>query len=111
MAKKDWEKKTERNLIYVAITRAKKTLNYIDEEQTKWLKSNGAFDTGKMKNNIETIKHKIDFNSEYGIKENNINLYNIGLKKATKLGEKVDTAQQDKSKKKKAGGRLMELLK
>lgn len=31
LAKKDWEIKTENNLIYVAITRAKKTLNYISE--------------------------------------------------------------------------------
>lgn len=31
-AKKEWEKKAEENLIYVAITRAKKTLNYISED-------------------------------------------------------------------------------
>jgi DNA helicase-2/ATP-dependent DNA helicase PcrA len=31
-AKKDWEKVAEDNLIYVAITRAKKTLNYISED-------------------------------------------------------------------------------
>ena len=31
-AKKDWEKIAEKNLIYVAITRAKKTLNYISED-------------------------------------------------------------------------------
>lgn len=31
-AKKEWEKTAEANLIYVAITRAKKTLNYISEE-------------------------------------------------------------------------------
>lgn len=32
LAKKDWEIKTEHNLIYVAMTRAKKTLNYIKED-------------------------------------------------------------------------------
>ena len=32
-AKKNWEVKTEMNLIYVAITRAKKSLNYIEEER------------------------------------------------------------------------------
>ena len=31
-AKKEWEKVAEENLIYVAITRAKKTLNYISED-------------------------------------------------------------------------------
>jgi superfamily I DNA/RNA helicase len=31
-AKKEWEKNSEENLIYVAITRAKKTLNYISED-------------------------------------------------------------------------------
>lgn len=31
-AKKEWEKIAEENLIYVAITRAKKTLNYISED-------------------------------------------------------------------------------
>lgn len=31
-AKKEWEKTAEANLIYVAITRAKKTLNYISED-------------------------------------------------------------------------------
>lgn len=31
-AKKEWEKNAEENLIYVAITRAKKTLNYISED-------------------------------------------------------------------------------
>jgi hypothetical protein len=31
-AKKEWEKTAEENLIYVAITRAKKTLNYISED-------------------------------------------------------------------------------
>lgn len=32
LAKKDWEKTSEQNLIYVAITRAKKTLNYVSEK-------------------------------------------------------------------------------
>jgi ATP-dependent exoDNAse (exonuclease V) beta subunit len=31
-AKKDWEKQAEENLIYVAFTRAKKTLNFISED-------------------------------------------------------------------------------
>lgn len=46
IAKKDWEIKSENNLIYVAITRAKKTLNFIDENE---------FTTDKTYNSNETF--------------------------------------------------------
>lgn len=35
LAKKDWEKKSEQNLIYVAYTRAKKKLGFISEEEVR----------------------------------------------------------------------------
>jgi ATP-dependent exoDNAse (exonuclease V) beta subunit len=37
-AKKDWEREAEENLIYVAVTRCKKTLNYIKEDE-QWKKA------------------------------------------------------------------------
>ena len=50
-AKKDWELKTERNLIYVAITRAKKRLSYIKEDKQKFYKNTvkGFLDNIKLK--------------------------------------------------------------
>ena len=45
---KEWEKKTERNLIYVAYTRAKKTLNFMKEDPHAY-RTSGYFDMKKMK--------------------------------------------------------------
>ena len=47
-ANKEWEKKTERNLIYVAYTRAKKTLNFMKEDPHAY-RTSGYFDMKKMK--------------------------------------------------------------
>ncbi len=110
IAKKEWERKTETNLIYVAITRAKKTLNYIDEEQTKWCKSNGAFDLTKMKDKLNDIKNKIKYNAENGIKESNIAQYGSTLRTLNKLGSQTPISTQNINKKKKAGLKLAALM-
>lgn len=55
-AKKDWEVKSERNLEYVAMTRAKKTLNYISEK----LFPTKIFETDNIIERLESIRKKIN---------------------------------------------------
>lgn len=110
LAKKEWEKTTERNLIYVAITRAKKTLNYIDEEKTKWCATNGAFDIVKMRTNIKKAKEKINYNIENNVTESYAITGNTTLRVAKKLGERTQMTSPNNGKKKKGGLGLLELL-
>lgn len=55
-AKKEWEIKSERNLEYVAMTRAKKTLNYISEK----LFPTKMFETDNIIERLESIRKKIN---------------------------------------------------
>lgn len=82
-AKKDWEIKTEKNLIYVAYTRAKKTLNFIEErKKTYGYGQNNVFDASNMKNNINAMKLRLKFNSKEEIHKK--------LEQPKKLGVKID---------------------
>ena len=57
LARKKWEIQAEENLLYVAITRAKKTLNFIKEEEKGFFKN---FVSAKsMVDEIEAIRAKI----------------------------------------------------
>ena len=70
LATKEWEIKAEENLMYVAITRAKKTLNYIKEEVKGFYKN--FANTVDMKENIEHIREKINYIStvrEFNVEE------------------------------------------
>lgn len=58
-AKKEWEIIAEEHLTYVAYTRAKKTLNFI-EENTKNYKIGATFNYEQMVKNIEKIKKKMN---------------------------------------------------
>lgn len=58
LAKKKWEFKTEDNLIYVAITRAKKTLNYISEKD--FPPTDGYLNIDIMLKTLDTIENKIN---------------------------------------------------
>lgn len=69
LATKDWEIKTENNLIYVAYTRTKKTLNFIKED--KYSRINGYFNLDRMKNEIYNVKNQIVANKEFGLTEDN----------------------------------------
>ena len=62
-AKKDWEIKSEKNLEYVAMTRAKKTLNYISEKEfpTK------IYETDIIIKDIEKIREKLNKNLNLNI--------------------------------------------
>lgn len=57
----DWEITMERNLAYVAITRASKTLNFIKEDE-KWFFCN--FKKEKLREGIDDIRAKINYYPE-----------------------------------------------
>lgn len=59
-AKKEWEIIAEEHLTYVAYTRAKKTLNFI-EENTRNYKIGASFNYEQMVKNIEKINKKLKF--------------------------------------------------
>ena len=59
LATKKWEIKAEENLMYVAITRAKSTLNYIKEEVKGFYKN---FTTSNnMEEDIEKIRTRMNY--------------------------------------------------
>ena len=62
LANKKWEIKAEENLMYVAITRAKKSLNYIKEEEKGFFKN--FTNTNDMRTQIELIKAKLNYISK-----------------------------------------------
>lgn len=57
LARKDWELKSEQNLIYVAYTRAKKSLNFIDEKEFAPSLTYSGIDT--MYNTLLSLKKRI----------------------------------------------------
>lgn len=95
-AKKDWELKTENNLIYVAITRAKKTLNYIKEDNNDKAK---IFSKSSIKTELDRIRKSINYISNIGIKEYKGGELNVGLKKLNVLGKRSKSSQPPKKKK------------
>lgn len=113
-AKKDWEIKTERNLIYVAYTRAKKTLNFIEEVDNPQGNSSysSIFDPKYMKMAIAAVKKQMKYNSKEEIHNK--------LEKVKKLGEaktknvaplKTNTlTKKDKKKKQKAVSKFKNML-
>lgn len=68
MAKSEWEKKSEQNLLYVATTRAKKSLNYM-EESGRWSIKQGYMDTGAMMIYLSGIADKLGYKFSRKIKE------------------------------------------
>ena len=103
-AKKDWEIKTEDNLIYVAYTRAKKTLNFIKENDFAY-RTNGCFDPNKTLKEINRLKLLLNYNKENGVTEKNFDI-NSGTTVVKKLGgdnkpqevKSVKIAKQNKNK-------------
>ena len=106
LAIKDWEIKTENNLIYVAYTRAKKTLNFMKENRYNG-RMNGYFNIEKMKEQLNSIREKIQYNRELGATEKNYD--NTPSKPTIKLGEK-QTLITKPSKKMKGGLKMKNLL-
>jgi superfamily I DNA/RNA helicase len=77
-AKKEWEITAEEHLTYVAYTRAKKTLNFI-EENTKNYKIGATFNYEQMVKNIEKIKKKMNLfqNENVTVEKTNIGTTSI----------------------------------
>lgn len=85
VARKQWEKEAENNLIYVAVTRAKKTLNYIAEEGERGKDRIGRFNLKSIRDTIGGLSILYGVNIFYEpTKKDNI-LSPIG--KTQKLGE------------------------
>lgn len=107
-AKKDWEILSENNLIYVAYTRAKKTLNFIKEDN--FSKTNGYFSSEKLKKDVIKNINQISKNktlSFSNFKENNF----IKTNNVIELGKQVESKIIDNNKTKKKGGiKLKNLL-
>ena len=59
LARKAWEIQAEENLAYVAITRAKKTLNYIKEDEKGFFKN--FMNTKSMEGELLRIKGRINY--------------------------------------------------
>ena len=106
LATKDWEIKTEANLIYVAYTRTKKTLNFMKEDKYNH-RMNGYFNMDKMKTQLNLIKDKIQYSKELGITEKNYE--KVQAKTIIKLGEE-NKVQPIQNKKIKAGIKMRDLL-
>ena len=87
--KKEWEIKSEQHLVYVAYTRAKKTLNFIEEDIKKF-NSGAAFNYKKMKENIERMRFILNLNETNNANENNVYkiLSNNIIEKKPNINEK-----------------------
>lgn len=86
LAKKEWEKITELNLIYVAITRAKKTLNFLNENELKPPKYFISPDT--FLNKLNKIQKDIGYISNY---DDNTAIYYFNKEKNIEKNDKIDT--------------------
>lgn len=97
LARKDWEVQAEDNLIYVAITRAKKTLNFVKEEEWGFYKN--FISTKSMEKDINRIREKINYNGTV--------IAPAQIIPSTILAEKITpekVAEISATKKKKKGG-------
>ena len=57
LARRNWEIQAEKNLLYVAITRAKKTLNFIKEEEKGFYRN--FINTASMKGELDRIRYRV----------------------------------------------------
>lgn len=80
MARKDWEREAEANLNYVAITRAKISLNYIKEEKKGFFYN--FWSSNSMTSELGRIERKINYK-----KEN----FNNTIKESTKVANPMVT--------------------
>ena len=110
-AKKEWEIRTERNLIYVAVTRARKTLNYIEEPRFRRnADGNNGFNVGNIKDEIVSIRKRLGVPSSVFITEKQV-LENKsqGIRKVRALGDESGNPNVGK-KKRKAAMKMADML-
>lgn len=105
LAHKPWELEAEKNLQYVAYTRAKKTLNFITEPKNAWRAKYAS--SVNLKSILNDIKTKINYNSSLNIKEGNIEMH-IGQPKV--LGENAPMVTTPKQNKVKGGLKFRNLM-
>lgn len=91
MAKSEWEIRSERNLLYVSVTRAKKSLNYM-EEGGRWSIKQGYMSAGAMLIYLSGIAEKI------GYKFSEKTIAKIEEKKKTKEMQKTTRTENKKDK-------------
>ena len=109
LANKDWEIETEKNLIYVAYTRAKKSLNFIKEPPRKGYRNEGTFSLGEMKAKLAYIKEQIGYSEKMGTKEETVS-NNTGFK-VNILGQQArPTVKATTNKVKKGGLKLRDIM-
>lgn len=108
LATKDWEVETEKNLIYVAYTRAKKTLNFIKEPIRRGYRNEGVFSLGEMKAKLAYIKEQIGYSEKMGTKEETIK-ETTGFK-VNVLGQQARPTTKTTSNKAKKGGLKLQSL-
>ena len=89
-AKQEWELKSEENLIYVAITRAKRSLQYISEEDFRL--DRGRVLEVRVKNKLKNIRQVL------GTKPSNIRKTNITITWKTSINTNNDTASNTNRK-------------
>ena len=95
LAQKDWEIQAEKNLVYVAITRAKKTLNFIHEDEK------GFFNNFKSVKNMEDELANVRLKIEYVKKVHEIA---AGTRTPEETEPKEATGEEEKPKNTKKGG-------
>ena len=88
-AQLQWERDSERNLKYVAFTRAKKTLNFLEEEAGFNHKLYHSYSIRDMKRYLGVIRKQIEFNEKHEIKETDIPT--TEPKKILNMGEQPQT--------------------
>ena len=89
-AKQEWELKSEENLTYVAITRAKQTLQYISEEDFRL--DRGRVLEVRVKNKLKNIRQAL------GTKPSNIRKAHITVTWKTSIDTNNDTASNTNRK-------------
>lgn len=114
LARKAWEIQAEENLIYVAITRAKKSLNFIKEEEKGFYRN--FMTTKSMKNEIDQIREKIGYVAHFDggaqLAPTVLDTYDKteALSKLSPLSAEIaDNKPQKEMKKKKGGLKFLDL--
>lgn len=109
LAQKEWEINNERNLIYVAYTRAKRTLNFIKED-IHTNSCNTSFDLDKFKKELDNIREKLKSNKKFGIFEENFQTKENNFKTLTLGDNWCDVVNNKPNSSKKAGNKLKGIL-
>lgn len=109
-AKKDWEIKTENNLIYVAITRPKKTLNYITESKSAKSVVANCYDLNDIRKDVERAAEIL----KYAKKGEITPVVSHGLNELRRLPEKsgmtMPFINNPQTKKKKAASKFAKMI-